>query len=249
VSGPGWIVPDWPAPPRVAALATTRQGGVSAPPCHTFNLAAHVGDDPAAVAENRARLRAVAVLPTEPVWLRQVHGARIVRLPAGVATPEADGSWTDRPGVVCAVLTADCVPVLLCDRAGTRVAAVHAGWRGLAAGVLEAAVAALGGRAAGLIAWLGPAIGPAGFEVGPEVVRALGGSEAATPAWAWRAEGGRWRVDLWAVARARLAAAGVVHVSGGGLCTWSDPARFYSYRRDGSTGRMATLVWLRPDPS
>ena len=244
MSAPRWIEPDWPAPPEVRALSTTRAGGVSAGPFSALNLAAHVGDDPAAVAANRARLRAAAGLPAEPAWLRQVHGARVVRLPAeGGAAPEADGAWTDRPGVVCAVLTADCLPVLLCDRCGTRVAALHAGWRGLAAGVLEAGVAALGADPGALLAWLGPAIGPAGFVVGPEVVEALGGKPGAAP-WAEPAPGGRWRVDLWAVARERLERAGVAEVYGGGLCTWSDAGRFYSYRRDGRTGRMATLVWL-----
>ncbi len=246
MSAPRWIEPDWPAPGRVRALSTTRAGGVSAGPFGALNLAAHVGDDPAAVAANRARLRAAAGLPAEPAWLRQVHGARVVRLPAGEGeAPEADGAWTDRPGVVCAVLTADCLPVLLCDRAGTRVAALHAGWRGLAAGVLEAGVAALGAEPGTLLAWLGPAIGPAGFVVGREVVAALGGEPGAAP-WAVAAGGGRWRVDLWAVARERLARAGVAEIHGGGLCTWSDAERFYSYRREGRTGRMATLVWLDP---
>ncbi len=243
---PVFIRPRWPAPPGVAAAVTTRAGGASRPPFDGFNLADHVGDDPAAVAANRARLRAALDLPGEPAWLRQVHGCGVAVLTAApAATPEADAAVTAAPGVVCAVLTADCLPVLLCSRDGGRVGAVHAGWRGLAAGVLEAAVAALGVPPADVLAWLGPAIGPSAFQVGPEVRAAFvetdpGAEEAFVP------DGGdRWRADLQALARRRLAACGVEQVFGGGPCTHGDPARFYSYRRDGVTGRMAALIWRK----
>ncbi len=241
---PVFIRPRWPAPPGVAAAVTTRAGGVSRPPFHSFNLAAHVGDDPAAVAANRARLRAALGLPGEPAWLQQVHGREVAVLAeTPLAPPAADAAVTSAPGVVCAVLTADCLPVLLCSRDGGRVGAVHAGWRGLAAGVLEAAVAALDVPPADVLAWLGPAIGPSAFQVGPEVRAAFADTDPGAAA-AFVSDGGdRWRADLHALARRRLAACGVEQVFGGGLCTFSDPARFYSYRRDGTTGRMAALIW------
>lgn len=236
------ISADWPAPANVRALATTRVGGVSAPPYESLNLAAHVGDDPAAVEENRDRLVRAAGLPGEPRWLSQVHGCQVVDAGAAAAGCEADAASTDRPGVVCAVLTADCLPVLFCDAAGTRVAAAHAGWRGLAGGVLEAAVAGFGGGE--VRAWLGPAIGPDAFEVGPEVRAAFVEADPATAA-AFRAgRGDRFFADLYTLARHRLRAAGVTAVSGGGFCTYHEADRFYSYRRDGQTGRMASLVWL-----
>ena len=235
--------PGWPAPAPVRALTTTRAGGVSRPPWNAFNLATHVGDTPQHVAANRAALRRRFDLPADPVWLQQVHGARVVE--AGAAA-EADAVWSRTPGQVCAVLTADCLPVLLCDRAGDCVAAAHAGWRGLAAGVLEATVAALPADAADLMAWLGPAIGPDAFEVGDEVREAFVTADARAGA-AFRPAGdGRWLADLYGLARLRLAAAGVTRVFGGGLCTFTDRDRFYSYRRDGVTGRMASLIWLRP---
>ena len=240
------IRPDWPAPDRVRACTTTRTGGVSVGPFASLNLAAHVGDAAVAVTANRGRLRAALDLPAEPLWLSQVHGCGAVSADAAApgAPPEADAAVSRQPGHVCAVLTADCLPVLLCDRAGTVCAAVHAGWRGLYQGVLEATLARLGVPGAELLAWLGPAIGPARFEVGPEVRAAFVSQEPAA-ACAFRAGvGDRWHADLYALARLRLAAAGVSAVSGGGLCTASDPARFFSYRRDGVTGRMATLIWL-----
>lgn len=238
-----WIVPDWPAPPSVGALATTRHGGVSKPPFDGLNLGGHVGDDPDAVEANRARL--LDRVPRPPLWLNQVHGTAVAR--AGSAAPgcTADAAVSVRPGAVCAVLTADCLPVLLCDRAGTRVGAAHAGWRGLAAGVLEAAVEALEAPRGELMAWLGPAIGPSSFEVGDEVRTAFMARDSRA-AEAFSAKGGgKWRCDLYLLARQRLAAAGVREVRGGGWDTAADAGRFYSYRRDGRTGRMATLIWLR----
>lgn len=240
-----WPCPDWPAPAPVRAWVTTRAGGVSLGAYAGLNLAAHVGDDPVAVAENRARLRAAASLPAEPVWLDQVHGRSVAVLGAdSTAGIEADAAVTDCPQVVCAVLTADCLPVLLCDRAGTRVGAAHAGWRGLADGVLASTVAALDTSPDDLLAWLGPAIGPQAFEVGDEVrARFMLEDERAQAAFK-PSPAGRWLADLYALARLALARAGVTAVWGGGDCTYGDSERFYSYRRDGATGRMASLIWL-----
>ncbi|MCX7673760.1 MAG: peptidoglycan editing factor PgeF [Thiobacillaceae bacterium] len=228
---------------------TTRAGGVSRPPYDSLNLALHVGDDPAAVAENRARLR--RWLPAEPLWLNQVHGDRVIEAGQYTAGVEADGCVARAPGQVCVVLTADCLPVLLCDRHGHVVAAAHAGWRGLAAGVLEAAVRAMGLGPARVLAWLGPAIGPAAFEVGEEVRAAFVEHDplAATafrpalPGTLDRAPR-KWLADLYALARLRLQAIGVTRIHGGSGCTHSEAGRFFSYRRDGATGRMAALIWL-----
>jgi YfiH family protein len=244
------IAPDWPAPANVRACTSTRHGGVSRGAFASLNLAAHVGDDAGAVATNRGRLRSALGLPTEPAWLSQVHGCETFVLDddaggvQGCEPPVADAAVSHEPGRVCAVLTADCLPVLLCDRAGTCCAAVHAGWRGLHRGVIEAALARLCAPGAEVLAWLGPAIGPERFEVGPEVRNAFVGQDPGASG-AFRADAGdRWLLDLYALARRRLAAAGVRSISGGGLCTVSDAGRFYSYRRDGRTGRMATLIWL-----
>lgn len=235
------IRPDWPAPARVQAFMTTREGGVSGPPWGSFNLGDHVGDDPAAVAVNRARLR--QHLPAEPGWLRQVHSARVVELGRDTER-EADAAVCRVPGEVCAVLTADCLPVLFCDRAGSVVAAAHAGWRGLAAGVLEATVAAMRVPPGEILAWLGAAIGPRAFEVGDEVREAfLAQHGAAAGAFLPQAPG-KWLADLYALARIRLAASGVAAVYGGGRCTFSETDTFFSYRREGVTGRMASLIWL-----
>lgn len=243
--------PDWPAPARVRAAMTTRNGGVSQGPFASLNLG-EGADSPAHVAENRRRLAEHLELPAEPGWLRQVHGTRVVRLrpPArmpgegGESTPEADASYATEPGAVCVAQAADCLPVLFCDDAGAAVAAAHAGWRGLVAGVLEATVRAMPAAPASLMAWLGAAIGPDSFEVGDEVreafVRADPGAAAAFRAGA----PGKHYADLYALARRRLATAGVTRVYGGGLDTLRDPARFFSYRRDGRCGRMAALVWL-----
>jgi YfiH family protein len=240
------LAADWPAPPQVRAYTSLRHGGVSRAPYDSFNLGDHVGDDPGAVAANRARLRQALALPGEPRWLRQVHGTRVVEAAGASPDTEADASYTLERGVVCAVLTADCLPVLLCDRAGTRVAAAHAGWRGLAAGVLERSVAALGVPGNEVVAWLGPAIGPTAFEVGAEVRAAFvqvdpAGVDAFKPN-----ARGRFDADIYALARTRLLAAGVAAIYGGGGCTHSDAQRFFSYRRDGVCGRMASLIWLDP---
>ncbi len=239
-----WVHPDWPAPVNVRAISTSREGGVSFAPRDTFNLGSRVGDDPKAVAENRARLKRVLALPSEPVWLRQVHGAHVIDAAPCYGESEADAAVAFTPGVVCAVTTADCLPAIFCARDGGRIAAVHAGWRGLLAGVLEATVAALRVPEEELLVWLGPAIGPDAFEVGAEVRSAF--VEDNPPcASAFRASPpGRWLTDIYQLARIRLNAAGVTAIYGGGLCTYSDPGRFFSYRRDKNTGRMATLIWL-----
>lgn len=240
------IFPDWPAPPQVRAVATTRLGGRSGGPYASLNLGDHVGDDPAAVAANRASLRQrLPELQEEPQWLVQVHGNRCVSLDAD-AQREADASISRRPGRVCAILTADCLPLLFCNRAGSAVAAAHAGWRGLAGGVIEATVRAMAQPADELLVWLGPAIGPAAFEVGEEVRRAFIAVDPAAEACFAAGLPGKWWCDLYGLARQRLAALGVTAVYGGDYCTWSEPAKFFSYRRDGATGRMASLIWLAP---
>lgn len=248
------IEPDWPAPANLVALSTLRAGGSSRTPYASLNLATHVGDDPLAVAANRARLAERLPPGCQVQWLEQVHGSRVVAAdPAANVIPEADACWTRTPGLACAVLTADCLPVLFCDREGSVVAAAHAGWRGLLAGVLERTVEAMGERPERLLAWLGPAIGPAAFEVGPEVRErflAAGAnadhgpiSHCFAPA---AGRPGHYLADLYALARVRLAALGIHRVAGGGWCTHGDPAHFFSYRRDGTTGRMATLIALAP---
>lgn len=248
-----FLIPDWPAPANVAALSTTRRGGTSTAPYDDgnggggLNLGLHVGDDPDAVQANRALLR--AVLPAEPAWLTQVHGAGVVDAAAVVGqAAEADASMASGPGAVCAVQTADCLPVLLCDRAGTVVAAAHAGWRGLAGGVLENTVRTMRTRGAGeLMAWLGPAIGSDNFEVGEDVRAAFAERDPRTAAaFHVRPEvPGKYLADIYLLARQALAAAGVNAVYGGDRCTVRERECFYSYRRDRVTGRMASLIWIR----
>lgn len=236
-----WIVPDWPAPARVKACITTRAGGVSVAPFDSLNLGTHVGDDPVAVKKNRQRL--LSQLGCKPAWLQQVHGIDVVEA-APDTLAEADASWTATPGIACTVMTADCLPALFCDRNGTRVAAAHAGWRGLAAGVLEATLDALAVAPEDTLVWLGPAIGPQAFEVGAEVREAFVGQHAqAAQAFGESLNPGRYMADIYELARIRLAARGVAAVYGGGFCTYSDP-RFYSYRRAARTGRFASLIWL-----
>jgi YfiH family protein len=238
------LIPDWPAPAGVHALVTTRRGGVSTGPWASLNLGTAVGDDPEAVATNRTLL--AALLPGPARWLRQVHGNRVVAAEDVVAPEEADASVTTRDGVVCAVQMADCLPVLFASVDGSRVAAAHAGWRGLAGGVLENTVAALGCAPAGIMAWLGPAIGPHCFEVGEEVLEAFVARDPGASVCFAPQGPGKWLADLPGLARQRLRAAGVTSVHGGALCTHSDPERFFSHRRDRITGRMAALVWRSP---
>jgi len=241
------IRPAWPAPSRVRALFTTREGGVSQGPYAGLNLGTHVGDDPAAVAQNRRRLVASEGLPGEPLWLEQVHGTDVLvasDLPA--SPPRADAAVTREPGLVLSVMTADCLPVLLCDSDGQVIATAHAGWRGLCDGVLEQTVAAMQLEPQRLLAWLGPAIGPTAFEVGAEVRAAFLAKDPAAAA-AFVAQGDKYLANLYQLARQRLRACGLSAIYGGDDCTFSQPERFYSYRRDGQTGRMAGLIWLADD--
>jgi len=245
MTGLDLIEADWPAPSNVRAVATTRAGGVSVGAFESLNLGAHVGDDAGAVAENRRRLRAAVALPRDPVWLNQVHGTVVVEAMPYDAPPTADASFARSPGQACVVLTADCLPVLLCDRDGSRVAAAHAGWRGLAGGVVESALRAMDVAPSRVLAWLGPAIEQDMFEVGPEV-REQFVARSPENAQAFKANArGRWQADLYDLARRELARLGVTQVFGGGFRCYADRDRFYSYRRDGVTGRMATLVWMK----
>lgn len=239
---PEVIVPDWPAPPRVRAIVTTRHGGVSRGACASLNLAAHVGDDPLAVMENRTRLR--RHLPAEPVWLNQVHGISVARAEISDAGVTADAAMAGTARTVCAVLTADCLPVLLCAEDGSAVGVAHAGWRGLAAGVLETAVSALAVPATRLMAYLGPAIGPASFEVGEEVRHAFVQRSAGAAGAFVSLGSGKWLADLYELARQRLDAAGVGSVFGGQFDTYRQTDLFFSYRRASDAGRMASLIWL-----
>lgn len=240
-----FIVPDWPAPANVRALVTTRQGGVSQGAYASFNLADHVGDDPQAVAANRKLLRErVPGLPADPLWLKQVHGTTCVEVEISDSGVEADASSASTPGSVCAVLTADCLPLLLCDREGSVVSAVHAGWQGLAKGVIEAAVNSLDVPAKNLLAWMGPAIGPQAFEVGADVRDQFFLHDAAAAKAFTSIANGKWLGDIYLLARQRLEALGVTQLYGGGECTVTDAGPFYSFRRDKTTGRMASLIWL-----
>lgn len=236
-----WLTPDWPAPASVKACVTTREGGVSEAPFDSLNLGDHVDDRPEAVAENRRRL--TDHFSIQPAWLQQVHGIAVAHADPGIVAT-ADASWTTTPGIACTAMTADCLPALFCDRAGTRVAAAHAGWRGLAAGVLEATLDSLDVPAGEVLVWLGPAIGPKAFEVGPEVREVfINQLPEAAEAFVPSDNAGKFMADIYLLARLRLAERGVTAVYGGGFCTVTDP-RFFSYRRASRTGRFASLVWL-----
>ncbi len=238
-----FIYPDWPAPAKVKALQTTRHGGVSAAPYDTLNLGLHVGDDPVRV--NRSRQSLAQFMPSEPVWLEQVHGVEIANADLAACRVVADASVARQRGSVCVVMTADCLPVLLCDEEGTVVAAVHAGWKGLAAGVIEATVKEMGVAPRKLMAWFGPAIGPEAFEVGAEVRAAFMAHDAsAAGAFKPHGEQGKYLADIYLLARLRLKAVGVSRISGDGYCTYRQKDKFFSYRRDGVTGRMGTFIWL-----
>jgi YfiH family protein len=235
---------DWPLPSGVRAAFTTRLGGVSRAPWDTFNLGAHVGDAPAHVAANRARLRELLDLPREPGWLNQVHGAAVADLDAAFDTPlTADASVSSAPGTACVIMVADCLPVLFASRDGRRIGAAHAGWRGLAAGVLENTVAALGVAPGELSAWLGPAILQPNFEVGADVRDAFLAPDPGAVDYFEPNARGRWQADLVGLARHRLRALGIDDISGGQWCTVADPRRFFSHRRDGRGGRMAAVIW------
>ena len=243
-----WIAPDWPAPPTVRAVATTRTGGESRAPYASLNLGAGTGDAPAAVARNRARVVSALGIQREPCWLDQVHGSDVVRAAHYERAPRADASVGRTGSPPCAVLTADCLPVVLCDTSGTRIGVAHCGWRGLARGVVASCIARMDRPGRELLAWLGPAIGPESYEVGPEVRDAClaatpGARRAFVPS---RERKGRWLADLYAVAARQLESLGVERIHGGDFCTWRDGDRFFSHRRDGVTGRFATLAWIDP---
>ena len=238
------IIPEWPLPAGVAACSSTRNGGISLPPYDSLNLGAHCGDNLEHVEENRRRLFAAGGLPSKPVWLEQVHGKDVLTLTGeAYASKRADASYSNTPGMVCAVMTADCLPVLFCNRAGTEVAAAHAGWRGLCAGVLEETLACFADRPENIQAWLGPAIGPNAFEVGQDVREAFMAVDAAADS-AFIPAGEKYYADIYTLARQRLAKAGVTQVSGGDRCTFTQKQDFFSYRRDKTTGRMASFIWL-----
>lgn len=248
------IFPDWPAPNGVKACITTRAGGISRGPYSSNNLAFHVGDDEAAVAENRKRLQEKLNLKLPPQWLEQIHGQKVIAARADERVRTADGCYSSTPGLACAVLTADCLPVLLCNSSGSRVAAVHAGWRGLAKGIIGRALNQFDDAPEGLLAYLGPAISKAHFEVGIDVLeaffkgaRSAEHAEQVGAAFAPSSRPMRFYADIYALARAELEALGVTAVYGGSYCTFAEGQRFYSYRRDGETGRMASLIWLSDD--
>ncbi len=241
-----FIYPDWPAPAHVKALTTTRNGGFSVGPYASFNLSNLVGDEPGSVRRNRALLREVLKLPSDPIWLTQVHGSRVIDAFDAAPGGEADGCVTGTPGVVCAVLTADCMPIFICDRRSTRIGILHGGWRGLATGLIEEGLRKIQLPTANLLAWLGPAIGPSAYEVGDEVRQAFLRQDrefagAFTPV---PNRQGRWLADLYHIARRRLRAQGVQEIYGGLRCTLRERNLFYSHRRDGTCGRMASLIWL-----
>ncbi|PWC09258.1 peptidoglycan editing factor PgeF [Brenneria roseae subsp. americana] len=238
------IHPDWPVPKNVRACSTTRHGGISLPPYDALNLGGHVGDDPEKVMRNRQALMDEAALPSTPHWLEQVHGTQVIRIddapPISVC---GDAAYTNHKGQICAVMTADCLPVLFCSAAGNEVAAAHAGWRGLCGGVLEETLASFQAEPSQIMAWLGPAIGPDAFEVGSEVREAFIQHDAMAIS-AFRPHGEKFFADIYQLARLRLHASGVTQIFGGNFCTVSESRNFFSYRRDGVTGRMASLIWL-----
>ena len=241
---PEWLVPDWPAPPNVRAFVTTRAGGRSEGEYSSMNLGMNAGDDPRRVAENRAIVH--RELPADPVYLAQVHGHDVAEIDAGAgSSPRADAAVASKPGRVAVVLTADCMPVFLCDRAGSRVAVAHAGWRGMAAGVIENAVRALESDPRDVLAWMGPAIGPDAFEVGPEVREAFAAHDERAASAFRSHRPGKYMADLYALARQRLGRAGVTSIYGGGFCTYHEPGRFFSYRRAPQSGRMGAFIWKR----
>lgn len=236
------IIPGWPAPNNVRALQTTRSGGISSAPYDSLNLGDHVGDAPLAVERNRILLN--TLLPSEPVWLEQVHGTIVANADNANCRPQADACISRRRGAVCVVMTADCLPVLLCDTQGSVVGAAHAGWKGLAAGVIEATVRAMEAAPKNLMAWLGPAINQDAFEVGEEVRALFVDADPQSVTAFLPGQPGKWFADVYALARLRLNALGIARIYGGGDSTYRESERFFSYRRDGATGRMGTFIWL-----
>jgi YfiH family protein len=236
------IIPDWPAPLNVKALQTTRAGGISSPPYDSLNLGDHVGDAPLAVERNRILLN--TLLPSEPVWLNQMHGTIVVSADRASCLPQADACIARHRAAVCVVMTADCLPILLCDTQGSVVSVAHAGWKGLAAGVIEATVQAMDVAPENIMVWLGPAISQDEFEVGDEVRAAFLAIQPQAASAFIPGRNGKWFADLYALARLRLNALGINRIYGGGSCTYRERDRYFSYRRDGVTGRMGTFIWL-----
>jgi YfiH family protein len=236
------IIPDWPAPSNVKALQTTRAGGISSPPYDSLNLGAHVGDAPMAVERNRILLN--SLLPSEPVWLNQTHGTVVVNADSAGCFPQSDACIARQQSAVCVVMTADCLPILLCDTQGSVVGVAHAGWKGLVAGVLESTVQAMEVAPENIMVWLGPAISQDAFEVGDEVRVAFVAIQPQAAAAFVPGRNGKWFADLYALARLRLNALGINRIYGGGSCTYRDRDQYFSYRRDGVTGRMGTFIWL-----
>jgi YfiH family protein len=242
-----WLVPDWPAPERVKAISTTRQGGFSQYPFNNMNLGDHVNDNSAIVRKNRRHLKKSLNLQNEPLWLTQIHSNKVSNADAENPEITADASVSSQPGNVCAVMTADCLPVLFCNKNATTVAAAHAGWRGLEQGILEKTVAVMDEEdAEQIMAWLGPAIGPKAFEVGGEVRAAFVDRqpEAEAAFVKQNTDEDKWLADIYLLARLRLTAIGIKAIYGGGYCTYKDSEKFFSFRRDGETGRMASLIWI-----
>jgi polyphenol oxidase len=241
MSNKHWLQPDWPAPPNVYAATTLRTGGLSLGNYASLNLATHVGDTSSLVSQNRRIVKTMLSLPSEPVWLNQIHSNRVVKASVLSTPPQADASFTDQPDVVCAIMTADCLPLLACSADGTEIAAIHAGWRGLLDGIIDNSINALHDR--DVLVWLGPAIGTERFEVGGEVRSAfVSKSNEYAPAFKQHGQD-KWLADIYQLARINLAMLDIDKVYGGGMCTVTDQERFFSYRRDKDTGRMATLIW------
>ena len=241
VSADSWIAANWPAPANIKAVTTVRSGGFSEAPFDSLNLGAHVGDDASAVLRNRAVIRDQLSLPSEPAWLQQSHSTRVINLNGESFDGDADGSISQTEGIVCCVMTADCLPLLLTNQAGSKVAALHVGWRGLADGIIETGLELFAQPPSKVIAYAGPAISIANFEVGLEVRDELGGSDAA---YNFSAAAGKCYADLYQLTRERLSALGVENFNHGSHCTYRDEEQFFSYRRDGQSGRMASLVWI-----
>ena len=239
-----WIPANWAAPARVFAGITTRLGGVSHSPFNDLNLAAHVGDHPDSVRENRRRVKKALDLPSEPVWLNQIHGCSIIKGKPVAKPATADGCYTDQTGIVCTVMTADCIPLLLCNRSATEIAAVHVGWRGIGAGIIPAALASFRENAANLLAWIGPHIGSNHYEVGDEVRVACISVDHDTAGGFIRNNAGRWQASLEEIARIVLINNGLTSIYSDGRCTFTEDHYFYSYRREKRTGRMASLIWM-----
>lgn len=239
-----FIIPDWPAPDRIKALSTTRQGGFSLPPYDGFNLGTHVGDEPKTVIKNRDYLVDVAQLPESPRWLNQIHGTRVINSNDWQLDIDADAIFSQQNNHICTIMTADCLPLLLCNKQGDTVAAIHAGWRGLAAGIIEKTIAEFRCSPQDILVWLGPAIGPNQFEVGTDVYQNFTQHSAKASQAFQQTDAAHYLADIYLLARQRLTALGITAIFGGDLCTASDKQHFFSYRRDNITGRMASMIWI-----